>query len=305
MTVYARHIFYDLMDNLIKKYEPEKNTQGAAVLAKLSESCLSEHSFTFYSDIDTTAEEVLFEHVNPVDALLDSDGFVDKYKAELARDWWDVFLVKRVGRDTDVQIREGKNLLGVSYDVDETSVVTRIMPTGQDKDGETIYLPELYIDSPNIDKYIHPKWIHLDVSEAKESDDKDDKKNYTKYARDLDAIPGFYNGHKQGYAWCDVFVDWCFVTAYGKDAALKLLCQPMKSAGAGCRYSRGYYKAKGRLFNTPQPGDQIFLCAEGWRHVHGGHQHRQLVLQRAAKSADWRLSGRRRDARALLGRDAA
>ncbi|MDD7412271.1 MAG: hypothetical protein SOU13_13050 [Eubacteriales bacterium] len=64
-------------------------------------------------------------------------------------------------------------------------------------------------------------------------------KNYTKYARDLDAIPGFYNGHKQGYAWCDVFVDWCFVTAYGRDAALKLLCQPLKSAGAGCRYSRG------------------------------------------------------------------
>ena len=42
-------------------------------------------------------------------------------------------------------------------------------------------------------------------------------KNYTKYTRDLDAIPGFYNGHKQGYAWCDVFVDWCFVTAYGRD----------------------------------------------------------------------------------------
>lgn len=84
-------------------------------------------------------------------------------------------------------------------------------------------------------------------------------KNYTKYARDLDAIPGFYNGRKQGYAWCDVFVDWCFVTAYGRDAALKLLCQPLKSAGAGCRYSRNYYKAKGRLFSTPQPGDQIFF----------------------------------------------
>ena len=35
--------------------------------------------------------------------------------------------------------------------------------------------------------------------------------NYTKYARDLDAISGFYNGKKQGYAWCDMFVDWCFV----------------------------------------------------------------------------------------------
>ena len=30
--------------------------------------------------------------------------------------------------------------------------------------------------------------------------------NITKYARDLDAI-SFYNGRKQGVAWCDVFVD--------------------------------------------------------------------------------------------------
>ena len=28
-------------------------------------------------------------------------------------------------------------------------------------------------------------------------------KNYTKYARDLDAL-GFYNGRKNGFAWCDI-----------------------------------------------------------------------------------------------------
>ena len=39
--------------------------------------------------------------------------------------------------------------------------------------------------------------------------------NYTKYARDLDNISGFYNGKKNGYPWCDVFIDWCFVQAYG------------------------------------------------------------------------------------------
>lgn len=84
-------------------------------------------------------------------------------------------------------------------------------------------------------------------------------KNYTKYARDLDKISGFYNGRKQSVAWCDVFVDWCFVMAYGVEAAKKLLCQPGKSAGAGCRYSRNYYKQKGQLCDTPQPGDQIFF----------------------------------------------
>lgn len=40
--------------------------------------------------------------------------------------------------------------------------------------------------------------------------------NFTKYARDIDVnYPRFYNGAKNGYAWCDVFLDWCFITAYG------------------------------------------------------------------------------------------
>ena len=41
--------------------------------------------------------------------------------------------------------------------------------------------------------------------------------NYTKYARDLDALSDFYNGRKQGVSWCDIFVDWCFVQAFGRE----------------------------------------------------------------------------------------
>ena len=83
--------------------------------------------------------------------------------------------------------------------------------------------------------------------------------NYTKYARDLDKITGFYNGKKNGYAWCDVFVDWCFVQAFGVDNAKKLLCQPSKSLGAGCLYSMNYYKNKGQFHTKPAVGDQIFF----------------------------------------------
>lgn len=83
--------------------------------------------------------------------------------------------------------------------------------------------------------------------------------NFTKYARDLDNIPGFYNGKKNGYAYCDIFVDWCMVKAYGVDDAKRLLCQPNKSLGAGCQYSMNYYKTKGQLKTTPKIGDQIFF----------------------------------------------
>lgn len=176
ITVYARHVFYDLLDNMIKSYKPSSSAVGASVVQTISSSCLSEHDFTFYSDLDTQAEDVEFENCNPVDALLGEGGVVEKYTGELTRDWWDVYVVKRVGQDSNVQIRQAKNLLGISYDIDLTDVVTRIMPTGEDADGNVLYLPELFLDSPLIGSYTHPKWIHLAVSEAKEKTDGDDKK---------------------------------------------------------------------------------------------------------------------------------
>ena len=82
--------------------------------------------------------------------------------------------------------------------------------------------------------------------------------NYTKYARDLDNMD-FYNGPKNGYAWCDVFVDWCFVEACGKERALELTCQPEKSTGAGCGNSMNFYKAHNQFYTEPKEGDQIFF----------------------------------------------
>ena len=84
--------------------------------------------------------------------------------------------------------------------------------------------------------------------------------NWTKYARDLDRLNNFYNGSKNGFAWCDVFVDWCFVQAYGRAAAQFLLCQPDRSAGAGCSFSAQYFRNKGQFYiSNPQTGDQIFF----------------------------------------------
>jgi len=102
--------------------------------------------------------------------------------------------------------------------------------------------------------------------EKKSNKDLDDKTanagngNYTKYSRDLDNVSGFYNGKKNGYAWCDIFVDWCFYKAFGVTRALELLCQPTKSLGAGVGFSAKYYKDKGQYYTSgPKPGDQIFL----------------------------------------------
>jgi hypothetical protein len=83
--------------------------------------------------------------------------------------------------------------------------------------------------------------------------------NWTKYARDLHKA-GYYNFNKNGYAWCDVFVDWCFYQLCNRDAvaAQKIIYQT-GDLGAGCTFSMGYYKTAKQFFKTPAVGDQIFF----------------------------------------------
>ena len=97
--------------------------------------------------------------------------------------------------------------------------------------------------------------------------------SYTKYANFFDSqVPNFYNGPKNGYDWCDMFVDWCMCSTFGVNKGRELLCQPLNSAGAGCIYSYGYYKAKGQVGTTPKVGAQVFFGS-----YEGGLYHTGLV----------------------------
>lgn len=97
--------------------------------------------------------------------------------------------------------------------------------------------------------------------------------DWTKYARDL-ANAGYYNGNKNGYAWCDVFVDWCFFKAYGAKEGQRIECQT-GDCGAGCTFSMQYYQAKGRFDKTPKVGDQIFFRYSG----SSGADHTGIVVE--------------------------
>ena len=94
---------------------------------------------------------------------------------------------------------------------------------------------------------------YLEKASNKSLDDKTanaGNRNYTKYARDL--YPAL-----QGQPWCDMFVDWCMVQAFGSVDAKRLL------GGGFSAYtpiSAQYYKDRGQYHKAgPQPGDQIFF----------------------------------------------
>lgn len=82
--------------------------------------------------------------------------------------------------------------------------------------------------------------------------------NWTKYARDLHTA-GYYQAPKNGYAWCDMFVDWLFLQLTGsKEKGEYLECQT-GLYGAGCEWSSDCYRRAGRFDKNPKPGDQIFF----------------------------------------------
>lgn len=98
-----------------------------------------------------------------------------------------------------------------------------------------------------IEQVIATATKELGYLEKKSNSQLDDKtanagyNNWTKYARDLDNL-GLYNGRKNGYAWCDMFVDWCMVKTFGLENALMITGQKMKGEGAGCTSSANYYR---------------------------------------------------------------
>ena len=87
--------------------------------------------------------------------------------------------------------------------------------------------------------------------------------NWTKYARDL-AAAGYYNGNKNGYAWCDVFVDWCFFKAYGAVEGQRIQCQS-GPLGAGCIFS-AFFQSGGEIGHTGivvEVTDSTIVTVEG------------------------------------------
>jgi len=92
--------------------------------------------------------------------------------------------------------------------------------------------------------------------------------NYNKYAAYIDNnCPDFYNTKKNGYDWCDIFVDYLHIIAAGdSEIARKVLYQPKKSTGAGCVYSAQFYRDNNAWTDgggKPKIGDQIFFGTRG------------------------------------------
>ena len=77
------------------------------------------------------------------------------------------------------------------------------------------------------------------------------------------AMEAAYGWDVQGQPWCDVFVDWCFVQAFGLEAAGRMTYQRAGAFSALCSASAARYRENGAWNSIPEPGDQVFFRRGG------------------------------------------
>lgn len=89
--------------------------------------------------------------------------------------------------------------------------------------------------------------------------------NWTKYGRDL--VNWIGSPFANGVAWCQMWVTWCFIKAYGQSQAKSML----GGWTAYCPTAVTYYKAKNRWYSkNPRKGDQIFFKKSNGTICHTG-----------------------------------
>lgn len=169
VSVEGFHIFYDLVSNNVKTGFYVRGN-GDTAMKKLLGSCQNPHPFTGHSDITETHQFSLNKDINPLLALFDGRHCLTyMYSGEIYRNWFEVHLLDRIGKDTNVQIRYGKNLLSFANNSTLDNVITRINATYQKtiKDAEendVVLTFQATVDSSLINEYpvIYTKNISIE-----------------------------------------------------------------------------------------------------------------------------------------------
>lgn len=148
VAVTAYPIFFDSADDWFLMDTRPTNRNGQDALDIITQGS----KYSGESDI-TTGGTAYFVRRNLMDAINgeNSPTFIETWGGEILYDNFKIIINERIGGDYGVEIRYGKNMEGLSYTVDMSDVVTRIVPVAYN--GRTMSGDTPWVDSENIDKY--------------------------------------------------------------------------------------------------------------------------------------------------------
>lgn len=161
VTVYARHLVYDLMGVPVL---PFSATGVQQALQALKSNALTDCPFTFFSD-KSTGSTMAVAAPKPIWALLggSAGSVLDVFGGEYEFDHYNVHLWNRRGADRGVVIRYGKNLTSLEQDENCANCYTGVYPYWVNTEGQRVELPEKVIDAPG--SYSYVRILVLDLSQ--------------------------------------------------------------------------------------------------------------------------------------------
>ena len=159
VTVNAQHVSYDLSGVLMSTVKVTRKS-AAEALAWLESAYLIPYQGTIATDLTSTTETSFsceMSGKNGMFALLDPDsGVVATFDAAFRRDNWDLFVMENPETDRGFRIRYGGNMLGVSWKVNGSNLITRVMPVAKAENGDELFLDNdgvQWVDSEFINVY--------------------------------------------------------------------------------------------------------------------------------------------------------
>ena len=175
IEVYAQHIFYDLLNNFLLDTSPTNLTCqsfGEWILSKTNFAT----NFTYYSDISDSAS-ARYVRRNPIEAIMGDieNSMINIFGGDIERDNFTIKQLAQRGSSTGERLVIGKNINEIKITIDNTSVITRILPLGFDG----LMLPEVYIDSPILDNYLTPKIAKVEFQNIKYDPESEEEGVYT------------------------------------------------------------------------------------------------------------------------------
>lgn len=168
VTVFARQItISETLGSWLEDVRPE-NKNGVEALKHMQGYSVGKKNLDFESDIEEKYTSYFLDK-SLYDAIHTADNcFQNRWGGEVRRRGYKLTINNRIGNETNIQIRSGKNLTGFEATTNIDQIVTRIKPKGFN--GITT---EGYIDSPLINEY---KYVRTQVMEY----------SFVKLASDID-----------------------------------------------------------------------------------------------------------------------
>lgn len=159
--VYALHVFFMLNNNFLADVRPTNLSAPEAIRYVLANAQYNT-PFTVIGQ-GSSINTAYYEKKTVTEAISTADNSIlNRWGVEIDVDNFIIRVADTIGNDNGTFLSYAKNLTEVVQFIDISEMATRLMPVGNDG----ITLPELYVDSENINNYPTPiiKTLDVDVS---------------------------------------------------------------------------------------------------------------------------------------------